>query len=156
MPTNIREAAMTDATALVETSTDVTSISELIATYNLLGDAADGPGLAMLYVPDGVFDVKGLRTFNGREAIIGMVSAATRLRHLTFNPVTQVIGNHAKHSAGLLLLRRASDGRSVSIVTTGRYTDELVRTPEGWRFVSRQVETDIGADTLIALTTGDS
>ncbi len=146
---------MNARTDLQGTVADYIAIDELIATYNQLGDDSDGSALSMLYVPEGTFDVVGLSTFKGRKAIADMVSAATRLRHMNVNRTIKINGDRAIHQSGLMIFRRAKKGDSVTIVTTGRCTDELVRTAEGWRFSIHKVEVDIDGESLLRLATSD-
>lgn len=65
------------------------------------------------------------------------MAETTVYRHLAFNEVIDIDGDRASARNYLLVLRMTDGKPSVSL--TGYYEDELVRTPEGWRFASRLV-----------------
>ena len=58
-------------------------------------------------------------------------------------------GDHAVQDVKLLVLARpaadaAPDVRRTKVTNSGRYHDELVRTPDGWRFTHRTAFLDSG------------
>lgn len=118
---------------------DVEAIRTLDATYCRLLDDGDWPALVALFTEDGVFDglsrVQGhhdLLTFFGSLADAGM----SVFWHHVSNHEIQVTGDSARVGS-LLWQPCVVDG--VPHVAAGRYTDELVRTPAGWRYAVKQV-----------------
>jgi ketosteroid isomerase-like protein len=131
---------------------DCIAIRELVAGFNVAADASDGDAAADYYVADGVFDVEGVGTFVGRHEISGVVSSAKGLRHVTTDHIVVIEGDIAVQTCTLLLFQRSEDRSRVDLVTTGSYRNELTRTPEGWRFVRREVSVDLEGAALLAKT----
>jgi len=73
------------------------------------------------------------RTFEGHVGLLRMAMAAPGGLHLGGAPVIELDGATARTSQNLLFIDR-SNGESRGAV----YEDELVRTPDGWRFASRR------------------
>jgi 3-phenylpropionate/cinnamic acid dioxygenase small subunit len=120
------------------------AIRELTARYN---DAIDDGRLddyLACFTPDGVFEIDGLGRGQGPAQIRPMVEPISPIAvHLTLDAVVDVDGDTATQRCRFLLGRRAPDRSDFSIVTSGRYRDRLVRTPDGWRFVERHAAFDI-------------
>jgi len=126
---------------------DWVSIRELTARYNRSVDDGDVEAFAAVFTDDGVLEVLGgpggPRRRVGR-AEIGSIAANAgprELVHVTTDAIVEVDGDEATQLCTLLLCRRAP-AKGVVVFTTGRYTDRLVRTPEGWRFAERSVFLD--------------
>jgi len=116
---------------------DFVEIHQLYAAYNYAIDAGDVEAYVALYTPDGSFNqykgADGLREFmNGREG-------ATR-RHWNSNLMLTATPTGARGQVYLLLVDIAAQPPAISLA--GRYEDVLVKTPDGWRFRSRQVSAD--------------
>jgi ketosteroid isomerase-like protein len=118
---------------------DAEAIRTLDAAYCRLLDDADWPGLIGLFTPDGVFD--GLRRVEGRGDLLAFFSGLsesglTAFWHHVSNLEVEVDGDAATVRS-LLWQPCVVDG--VPHVAAGRYADQLVRTPEGWRYRVKQV-----------------
>lgn len=117
---------------------DQTEILQLLHRYAYCFDRGDARGWANLFTDDAYYD-GGVEVVRGREEII---SYATRdpghgdtprevRRHVVVTPVIDLDGDRAQvHSTFLVL-------EETSIYLVGTYEDEMVRTPEGWRFAKR-------------------
>ena len=148
---------MTDTATRPSAGPDVTdladrfAIRELTARYN---DAIDDGRLddyLACFVPDGVFELEGLGRGQGPDEIRAMVEPITPVAiHLTLDAVVAVDGDTATQRCRFLLGRRSPDRTDFTIVTSGRYRDRLLRTPDGWRFVERHATFDI--DTAAVVT----
>src|SRR5262249_33649984 len=118
-------------------------------------DDRDLDAFADTFVPEGTMELVGLPLLTGRQELL---AAAEGLGygtvHMTLDAVVEVSGDEATQVATLLLAKRRADQSAVEIVTTGRYRDQLVRTPQGWRFVHRRVELDLDIDTVYLTLTG--
>jgi uncharacterized protein (TIGR02246 family) len=138
---------VSDVDADVGWLADRVRILELTARYNRCYDEGDPEGFAALFVEDGVMEVEGGFRVQGRDELADMVRRMPwGIMHVTVDPVVDVDGDVATQLVTLLVLRRAgADGDNPSRLTgTGRYTDDLTRTPAGWRFVRRSVVLDGG------------
>lgn len=121
---------------------DTIQILQLYARYNTAIDTGDGEGFGGCFVPDGLFD-SGISVVEGQRAIGEFAtqthSAMPGMRHNATNIVVDGDGTSATGSA--FLIGYLVDGGYKAIVT-GRYTDELEKTKEGWRFSKRVFRAD--------------
>ena len=129
---------------------DRAQILELTARYNRYFDDGDAEGFATTFTDDGVMVVDGGPTMTGRPALMEMVRHTPYgVVHVTVDAVVVVDGDRATQDVRLLVCNRPAPGaerhqRRSSLERTGRYHDELVRTPEGWRFAKRTALLDGG------------
>ena len=65
-----------------------------------------------------------------------------RTYHLVMNPIIHVNGDTAKSKSNWGFITRSEKDKPV-FEMLGRYTDELVRTPDGWKFSRRVAYSDI-------------
>lgn len=113
-------------------------------------DERDWQGFADTFAPDGVFFRANQPTqpLTGREAILAALKArpADRLtRHLCTNVQIEVIDqDHAKGQCYLYLFsatatppEKAMGGPADPVQRIGEYSDEYVRTDQGWRIARR-------------------
>nr|WP_298717913.1 nuclear transport factor 2 family protein [uncultured Steroidobacter sp.] len=137
--------AASAATAADLTTQDYIDIEQLYATYNHAIDSGDGEAWAATFTPDGTFNTR----FAGREALVGFVkmwrekmNGANR-RHWNTNLRITPSAEGANATVMLMLLDVGT--KPPSIVSTGQYTDVLVKTASGWRFKTREVKSDTPA-----------
>ena len=109
---------------------DRDEILQLAYRYNLAIDRGDAAGWADTFTPDGVFDVAG-QLRSGRDELIAFASSVHGLRHTLANPAINVTGDTAAMRAYFVVYQGAA------VLGTGTYEDQLVRTPDGWRFAKR-------------------
>ena len=118
-------------------SDDMIHILQLYSRYSTAIDTGDGAGFGACFVADGVFD-SGIGVSEGQKAIgefaIQTHSAMPGMRHNATNIIIEGEGQSATGSA--FLIGYLVDG-GYKVITTGRYTDELTKTNEGWRFSKR-------------------
>ena len=124
------------------TALDYAEIQQLYARYNFTIDASDAEGYAALYTPDGTFN-----TFTGRDALIQFMKGRNRghVRHWNTNLMITPTPEGASGAVYLMLLNVSTTPPSVE--SAGKYADRLVKTPQGWRFKSRQSTRESPADT---------
>ena len=116
---------------------DRIAIRELTASYNRLFDAGDADRWVETFVPHGEL-VAGDDTYAGHEELAGFCAErGGQFHHLTTDPEIDAMGDRAAQRCSLLLYSTVDD--DVALVGIGRYLDELVRTPTGWRFLRRTV-----------------
>ena|SRR5277367_5135181 len=121
-------------------------IQQLYARYNNAIDNGDGEAWAATFTPDGVFN-----TFVGHDALVGFVKmwreklgGATR-KH--WNTNLQIGGDSKQVSASVYLMLVDFGTKPPSILMTGMYADNLIKTKEGWRFTKRVTKSDAPAAT---------
>jgi uncharacterized protein (TIGR02246 family) len=129
---------------------DRAQILELTARYNRCFDDGDPEGYAANFTEDGAMAIEGGPTTSGRAALAEMVRRTPYgIVHVTVDPIIEVRGDRAVQDVTLLVLARPGpdsppDKRRSRLQSTGRYHDDLVRTPEGWKFERRTVTLDGG------------
>jgi len=123
------------------TAQDNFEIQQLYARYNNAIDGGDAEGWAATFTPDGVFN-----TFSGHDALVGFIklwreklNGATR-KH--WNNNLQITGDSKQASATVYLMLVDFTTKPPSILSTGMYTDSLVKTKDGWRFTKRMTKGD--------------
>src|SRR5262249_46755274 len=113
------------------TAEDRDEILQLVYRYNHAVDGGDAKGWAATFTEDAVFEV-GPTVITGREGLVDFASnMSAGMRHVLANPVIEVTGDAASIRAYVFVFR----GKELSV--TGNYDDQVVRTPEGWRFAKR-------------------
>lgn len=127
--------------ARLQVQEDKNAIAEHTAFYNKCWDDGRLDDWVATFTPDGVFELGGAPDTVGLEALHAMITAMTSVGfvHMTLDHRIEVGGDQAVQHCTVLLGRRSA-GRepgSSQWVTTGRYTDGLRRTPDGWRFTRR-------------------
>ncbi len=120
---------------------DKNAIAEHTAFYNECWDDGRLDDWVATFTPDGVFELGGAPDTAGPAALHAMITAMAEVGfvHMTLNHRIEVDGDTAVQRCTVLLGRRSAkrEPGSSKWVTTGRYTDHLRRTPEGWRFTRR-------------------
>jgi hypothetical protein len=118
------------------TGDDYIEIQQLYARYNNAIDSGDAEGYAATFVPDGVFN-----TFNGHDALVEFIhnwrdkmNGGNR-RHWNTNLTITPTPEGAAGSVYLLLVDVGV--RPPAIAAAAKYEDQLVKTPQGWRFKKR-------------------
>jgi hypothetical protein len=129
-------------------------IRDTIARYTWCGELMDGAGFGDCFTADAVLEIKGGDTYRGRDAIVGMI---TGVRDRTRAAVGTVAGGPPavmRHFVANVRIELASPDRARSFAYFtvfvpphghdhwGRYSDELVREGERWRFTRRRVSVD--------------
>ena len=130
----------TAANAAPMTAQDYFEIQQLYAKYNHAIDSGDGEAYADTFTPDGVFNNNA-----GREALVkfvkdawvGRMNGATR-QHWNTNLLINGDSKQATGSVYLMLVDLST--KPVSVMTMAMYDDQLVKTPQGWRFTKRQTK----------------
>ena len=132
------------AAATLQELLDRIAIRELTARYNNAIDNGDVEGFVNCFVPEGIFYTTADVQLKGREQIksVGTVLGFGCI-HMTMDAIVTVDGDKAQQHCTMLVAKRRKDKQEISIVTTGRYDDHLVRTPEGWLFESRKGDCDV-------------
>lgn len=127
---------------------DWIAIRELTARYNRAADEGDIEAFLSVFTEDGVMETRvggDTRRYVGHDEIAAIpTKTGGQQVHITTDPIIEIRGDTASQRCTLLLCRR-SDGM-FSGMTAGRYQDELVRTLQGWRFLSRTATVDLDGE----------
>ena len=122
------------------TAQDFVDIQQLYAKYNWSLDSGDADAYASTFTPDGVFNNNV-----GRDAIVKFANTfhaglGAHVRHWNTNLMITPTAEGAAGQVYLVLVDFAN--KPPTIATSASYTDELVKTPQGWRFKKRQTKGD--------------
>ena len=129
---------------------DYVEIQQLVARYAYAVDthADNGNAYADLFAPDGVF---GGQT-KGRESLAELARTTQKdrggpsyTRHYLTNVIIYPTSEGARGNQYLVAIDVSEGGKPSTVAHGGRYDDVYVKTPQGWRFKSRQyVPSQIG------------
>ncbi|HEY7628953.1 MAG TPA: nuclear transport factor 2 family protein [Ilumatobacteraceae bacterium] len=135
--------------ARVQALEDKDAIWMLFMEYKRHLDARDFKAYASLFTDDAVWAGNlGKAVGPGEiEALLVRTlevypSDLERTYHLVMNPVIHVDGDTAKAKSNWGYMTRSNNDRPV-FEMLGRYSDELRRTPDGWKFTRRVAYSDI-------------
>ena len=125
----------TDTIPVMNTAAeDLEAIRQLLARYCFSIDARDADAWAALFTEDGIFHYALGEPLVGRTALREFMAMVPGDRHhLTRNEIIELDGDRARVRAYALVTKETPPVLSA----VGDYEDELVRTPEGWRFAKR-------------------
>jgi ketosteroid isomerase-like protein len=123
------------------TTDDLVEIQQLYSKYNWALDSGDAQAYASTFTPDGVFNNN-----TGHDAIVKFAEG-----------FHAGLGSHVKHWNTNLMILPTPEGASgqvylvlvdfgtkpATIVTSATYSDQLVKTAQGWRFKRRATKGDV-------------
>lgn len=120
---------------------DEVAIQQTLNTYSFHASQGQLEEMTATFIPDGVWEVPDINAkFEGREAILaGAKAVGTALEfnvQINAPAVIKVEGNRATAQS---VIRECAKyvGKPLALEILGSYTDDLVRTAEGWRFAKR-------------------
>jgi len=122
------------------TADDYIAIEQLYAKYNHAIDTADAEAWASTFTPDGVFNNNV-----GHDAIVKFADTfhaglGAHVKHWNTNLMITPSPTGANGQVYLVLVDYAT--KPPSIFTSATYSDELVKTAQGWRFKKRATKGD--------------
>ena len=122
------------------TAQDIVDIQQLYARYNWALDSGDSEGYAATFTPDGVFNNNV-----GHDAIVKFADTfhaglGAHVRHWNTNLLIQPSPEGASGQVYLVLVDFGS--KPPTIATSASYSDQLVKTAQGWRFKKRATKGD--------------
>lgn len=133
--------ASTPALAAGLTAEDRVEIEQLYASYNWAIDSGDAQAWADTFVEDGVFN-----NFKGKEQLKGFmdrwVNEMNGLTRKHWNSNLSITGDGKTAQGKVYLLLVDVSVQPPAIITSASYSDELVKTPQGWRFSKRATKSD--------------
>jgi hypothetical protein len=125
---------------------DRREIHTLYAKYNFALDLGNAEDWADCFTPEGSLQVRG-ETTTGREALVAFARRSqarpVRVRHWNSNiMIEESAAGPGKASSKAYIFAMRLSGTPRPIDFTGIYEDQLVKTPMGWKFVSRKAPED--------------
>lgn len=142
--------ARTNAVASSTTAAaDRMAILELSARFDNGLDSEDAAKFVATFTPDGVLagfwgDSRGPAGLKGAFDFM-LATFARNKRHVVTNHEIVITGDRATMYCYLTVFDRAA----LAVTGTATFTDELVRTPAGWRFARRTLRADPNVDPII-------
>jgi uncharacterized protein (TIGR02246 family) len=132
--------------ARVQRLEDLLAIQQLFVDYGNHLDAQDLDSYAALFADDGEVLLGPLGRAKGRDEIKALMAKAmgpgSGSFHLVTNPMITLDGDRASSVVMWTVVARDDKG-APKLTMLGRHVDELVRTPEGWRFARRKGYIDL-------------
>jgi len=123
---------------------DIEAIKQLTARYNRAFDTKDFEAFLATWTEDGFFERSNAgRSYQGTDQLRELLATFdVRGRHVTSDYIVDVdVDGDRAHQACYLTYLDVADNFSVAIF--GDYSDDLVRTPTGWRFSARRLQVDL-------------
>jgi len=126
---------------------DQVAIRALVDSYAAFADERDVDRFVGLFLPDATLSASrgdGQPTVYAGAARLAEIPERLQRFHHTFHDVgyqrCEIRGDRATGEAGCRAHHvRIADGAAIDLVMTIRYRDAYSRTPDGWRFASREV-----------------
>lgn len=144
MTSSPASGAVAGAAGTVENSSnDIEQLRRLTHRYAGSLDGGRLDELVSLFTADGIWDGSGWGipavqgTENLREFFAATMASNDGTCHLTLNHIIDVDGDSAAGTAYFHAFGRRRDGSLQD--SLGTYTDEFVRTAQGWKFGRRSV-----------------
>jgi hypothetical protein len=128
------------AAAPTLTPQDYIDIQQLVSSYpyGLDGNTDNGATYANLFAPGAVF---GRPRTEGRDNLAALANTQPRganyVRHFITNHVIEPAPGGAVGREYAVIIDIGENGNPGRIALGGRYDDEYVKTPQGWKFKSR-------------------
>jgi len=123
---------------------DKLAIRELTARYNFSFDSGDAEGYADCWTEDGRMIHENGEIHGGRDEFVESCRRYDRqVIHTTTDALIELDGDRATQLCTLVVYTRNPDRTANEFFMTGRYRDELQRTPDGWKFHRRRTENDL-------------
>jgi hypothetical protein len=122
------------------TPQDYIDIQQLVSNYpyGLDGNTDNGATYASLFAPGAVF---GRPRTEGRENLMALANTQPRganyVRHFITNHVIEPAPGGAIGREYAVIIDIGENGNPGKIALGGRYDDEYVKTPQGWKFKTR-------------------
>jgi ketosteroid isomerase-like protein len=139
----------TSLEARVQWIEDYLAIRELTARYNHTFDDGDAEAFADCWTEDGRMTHEVPGSHGGREEFIASCKLYDGgVIHQTSDPIITIDGDTATQDCSFQVWTRLKDRSANEPFMTGRYQDELVRTPDGWKFHRRFTKRDLIGRTL--------
>jgi SnoaL-like domain len=130
---------------LIAALADKQEINDLVVRYSTALDTRDWKLLETCFIADPVFDADGFPPINDFQSIRDSASHALAgldaSQHYVTNIAIELDGDKASVVSYLQAQHvRSSAVGGPNLIVAGIYTDDVVRTPDGWRFSHRRLK----------------
>jgi hypothetical protein len=119
---------------------DELDIRDLVASFAEIVNTMRPADMRAVFVPNAQFVIKGWATMTGQDEIVGFLTGVIGHWDMIFQAVNSgriaLSGDDAEGTWYVTEYGRYRDGMETFL--GGRYRDRYVRTPDGWRFASRE------------------
>ena len=135
-----RNAGAAPAKAALLTPQDYIEIQQLVSSYpyGLDENTDNGESYASLFAPGAVFGRPRTEGHDNLAALAnGQPHGAQYTRHFITNHVIEPAPGGAIGKEYAVIIDIGENGKPGGIALGGRYDDEYVKTPQGWRFKNR-------------------
>ena len=133
------------------------AIANLIYTYAERIDHGDYEGIGDLFAHAEITAEAMDDPVRGRDAVVAMYTASTRIYEDTGNPKTKHVttnliievdeaGDRATARSYYTVMQAVAGSLALQPVISGRYRDEFERVDGGWRFARRHMFVDLVGD----------
>jgi hypothetical protein len=136
----LRPAGAAAQSGATLTAQDYIDIQQLVSSYayGLDGNTDNGESYANLFAPGAVF---GRPRTEGHANLAALANTQPRgamyVRHFITNHVIEPAAGGAIGKEYAVIIDIGENGNPSGIALGGRYDDEYVKTPQGWKFKSR-------------------
>ena len=127
-------------------------IEDVLGRYAHAYDDRDAEGVGATFAPDGVLSLQiaggdPLGPWEGREAIVEMMAAtlatqSDQRRHLASTFTLDSCDGERATARSYLTLVAVADG-ALTVLSTGRYVDEMARVDGAWLIARRHIALDL-------------
>src|SRR5665213_990409 len=134
---------------------DVHEITALVMGYAERLDLGDFEGVAALFVdatyrastPNGIISQRGAESLlSTMRALIVTHEGVPATKHVTTNLIIDVASDRTSAACRSYFTVMQALSSGIQPVVAGRYHDQFVRDPDGWRFSDRLIFTDLMGD----------
>ena len=134
------------ANAISLTAEDRAQILDLFARYCQYIDAHQGKAYASTFTTDGELIFPGIDV-KGPDALAAFATRNDPNRfalHFVGDVMLVPVGPGEVHARSKVILgRRAANSQSARFDAFGTYEDDILKTPQGWKFAKRRADTDL-------------
>lgn len=125
---------------------DVVAIGAVLSRYSMAMDLRRWELMEEVFTPDAEIFFNDLRlqpSARGIAKIRGAIECCSYTHHSNTTVMIDVDGDKAAVVTNFQAWHRGGPNDDKVMVATGRYIDEFVRTPSGWRIASRREDAPI-------------
>lgn len=119
-------------------TSDEQQVLNLLSDYCWYVDRRDVTAIVSLFAAEGFFDLGFGRVHRGHDELRGMyrrLDAYTATSHHCTTPRLDLHGDSGAVRSAMYAFHRRHDGSVLQL--WGAYLDQVVRSPDGWRFAAR-------------------
>ena len=121
---------------------DRVAIEDLFSKYSYYNDNSLGEAWASTFTPDGKLEFPGT-VVQGHDQLVAFGSRPKTRVHFVGSILLVQTAPDRVHARSMVLTAVTHGDEPVTFEGIGIYDDQIVKTPSGWRFLSRHADTKI-------------